>query len=124
MVLKIMAKLSVFGLALILSAAPTMACLWPTVTLTAAERACCKHMANQCGHAGMPSSHSCCQGLNGPETTTFVRVAGVQLEHVANIEYHVSPTIPVLVIRVPPSQTNFELETHGPPGLPSSSSTT
>ena len=40
---------------------PVMACLVPDAEMTEAERACCKHMAQQCGSMNMPSSHSCCQ---------------------------------------------------------------
>ena len=40
---------------------PAMACLVPNAEMTAAERDCCKHMAQQCGSMNMRSSHSCCQ---------------------------------------------------------------
>ena len=40
---------------------PAMACLIPDAEMTAAERECCKQMAQQCGSMDMPSSHSCCQ---------------------------------------------------------------
>jgi len=66
-------KLGVLTLAVLLFATPTMACLLPTATLTAAERECCKQMAEQCGNAGMPSSHSCCQRLTGPDDLDFVK---------------------------------------------------
>lgn len=39
---------------------PALACLLPDAQLTAEERECCKHMAEMCGSAGMPASHSCC----------------------------------------------------------------
>ena len=40
---------------------PALACLLPTHQMTAAEHECCQKMAQQCGSAIMPSSHSCCQ---------------------------------------------------------------
>src|SRR5438874_13727512 len=42
-------------------ACPAIACVLPGATLTPAERECCHHMAEQCGQAAMPASHSCCQ---------------------------------------------------------------
>ena len=42
-------------------ASPAIACVLPGATLTPAERECCHHMAEQCGQASMPASHSCCQ---------------------------------------------------------------
>lgn len=40
--------------------APAMACVLPGAQLSAAERACCKQMKNQCGDTDMPASHGCC----------------------------------------------------------------
>src|SRR5215469_15421278 len=48
-------------LSLLLMATPIMACLIPAASMTAAERECCKRMAGECGKAGMPQSHPCCQ---------------------------------------------------------------
>jgi hypothetical protein len=42
-------------------ASPAIACVLPGATLTPAERECCHDMAEQCGQASMPASHSCCQ---------------------------------------------------------------
>jgi len=49
------------GIVLMWVASPAVACVLPGVTLTPAERECCHHMAEQCGQASMPASHSCCQ---------------------------------------------------------------
>lgn len=67
-----MYKLGVLILAAVLFSVPTMACLLPATELTAAERDCCKQMADQCGGPGMPSSHSCCQRLASPDTSSFL----------------------------------------------------
>lgn len=44
--------------ALYWSAAPLMACVTPQ---TAEQRECCRKMAELCGAAQMPQSHSCCR---------------------------------------------------------------
>lgn len=48
-------------LAISVCALPLVACMVPGETVTEAERACCRHMADHCGSAGMPDSHSCCK---------------------------------------------------------------
>lgn len=70
--MRLAGKLGIVVLTVLLAAAPSMACLLPMVTLTTAERECCKHMSEQCGSAGMPNSHSCCQRLAGPDTSRLV----------------------------------------------------
>lgn len=37
-----------------------LACALPGVEMSAEEKACCRHMAEQCGDPAMPESHSCC----------------------------------------------------------------
>lgn len=112
------AKVGVFSLALILSAVPTMACLLPTATLTAAEHECCKRMARQCGRAGMPSSHSCCQRLSGPEDS-FIKASKAQLDHVDSTAGASSVTVPLLLTPIPLVETSFDaFGVHGPPGSP------
>ena len=48
-------------LALYWTAAPLLACVAPERAMTVQERECCKHMAEMCGSARMPQSHSCCK---------------------------------------------------------------
>jgi hypothetical protein len=60
-------KLGVSLLSLILLVTPIMACLIPAASMTAAERDCCKRMAQECGKAGMPQSHSCCLTTSVPD---------------------------------------------------------
>ena len=43
------------------AAAPLLACIAPERAMTVQERECCKHMAEMCGSAHMPQSHSCCK---------------------------------------------------------------
>ena len=40
---------------------PVVACMAPDVQMSAAERACCQIMKNECGQMQMPASHGCCQ---------------------------------------------------------------
>lgn len=111
-----LAKVAVFALALIVSAAPVMACLAPGVTLTPAEHACCKRMAKQCGGAGMSKSHSCCQQLTAAEGSTFIKAHSAQLDHIVNVTY-ISPVLGAFVLTgVPPVHGLSSFRVHGPPG--------
>jgi hypothetical protein len=117
--LKISPKVGVFALVLLVSAAPTMACLVPSATLTAAERACCKQMADQCGGAEMTSSHSCCQRLSGPEDNTFIKAPSAQLDHTVNVSYDVFPLPGAIALTgASPIQAHSNLDFQGPPGSP------
>lgn len=116
--LKISVKVVAFALALLLSAAPVMACLAPGATLTVAERACCKRMAKQCGGAAMSKSHSCCQTTTGAEGSTFVKATSAQLDHIVNVTY-ISPVLGAFVLTgVPPVHALASFRVHGPPGPP------
>src|SRR5205814_656055 len=67
-----------FSIALLLSA-PALACLDRT-DLTPAEQECCKHMAQQCGSAGMPDSHSCCAPtVRSSDSAVMVRARAIDL---------------------------------------------
>src|ERR1700691_3324519 len=54
------------------TAAPLLACMIPDRAMTAPEMECCKHMAEMCGSANMPQSHSCCKTEVRPGTTMVV----------------------------------------------------
>lgn len=115
---KLVVKAGMIALALMLSGVPTMTCLLPTVTLTAAERECCKHMANECGQAGMPSSHSCCQRLTGSEASTFFKASNVQLDHIGSASYFSNVSAPLLVSGISFVHASVDFGVHGPPGSP------
>jgi hypothetical protein len=51
---------AVILLLLLSCVAPVMACLTPDAQMTAAERACCLTMRNQCAQMEMPVSQDCC----------------------------------------------------------------
>jgi hypothetical protein len=87
---RLAAKIGVSTLALLLAALPVMACAVPGAAMTAAERACCKHMANQCGHSGMAKSHGCCQIQTAPNDFHALKASSTQLDH-SLIDLHVQP---------------------------------
>jgi hypothetical protein len=55
-----LAKMTAMLLAAALLGPPLMACLVSPEQMSAAEMACCKQMAGDCG-AGMSANHPCCQ---------------------------------------------------------------
>ena len=116
--MKLRLKVGLFGLMLLVTAAPVMACLQPNIAMTEAERACCEHMATECGQAQMPASHSCCQRVTAPEN----------LLQQAKNSTSADPSF-VLIGIMPVSQASwaspasstsaspsFRLDEHGPPG--------
>ena len=92
------------------SAAPLLACLVPERAMSPQERQCCKHMADMCGSAKMPTSHSCCK----TEVRSDINV-------VFKADSHRAPTLNVLAL-VPlttspePNETLGLSKIHHPPG--------
>src|SRR6266705_895979 len=84
------AKAGVSIFALVLAALPAMACTVPGATMTAAERDCCKRMAEQCGHSGMAKSHGCCQPQVSPNHFHALKAPSSQLDH-SSLELHAQP---------------------------------
>jgi len=68
-------KAGVSMLSLLLLAMPIMACLIPAASMTATERECCKRMAGECGKAGMPQSHPCCQTTTVPDQFAAIKIS-------------------------------------------------
>jgi hypothetical protein len=66
------AAIAVVFLVICWTAAPLLACMIPDRAMTAPEMECCKHMAQMCGSANMPQSHSCCKTEVRPGTTMVV----------------------------------------------------
>src|SRR5947208_445627 len=62
-------------------ASPAIACVLPGATLTPAERECCHHMAEQCGQAVMPASHSCCKTRSDHSDALPQATASVPTRH-------------------------------------------
>src|SRR6202022_3258324 len=81
--LKLLIKVGVSALALMLAALPVAACVLPSAGMTAAERECCKKMAEQCGDLGMAKSHPCCKVTATPAGFHALKTASSQLNHVS-----------------------------------------
>jgi len=117
------AKIGVSTLALLLAALPVMACTVPGAVMTAAERDCCKRMADQCGHSGMAKPHGCCEIQTAPNDFHALKASFSQLDHFL-IDLHAQPvalqTIAVSQLMFTPNTT---FPTHGPPGLVYSATT-
>jgi hypothetical protein len=60
---KFLTNLGALLLLNILCLSPVMACMAPDAQMSAAERACCHIMKNECGQMKMPVSHGCCQKI-------------------------------------------------------------
>ena len=111
------AKAGVSILALLLAALPVMACTVPGATMTAAERDCCKRMAEQCHRSGMANSHGCCQTQTSRNGFDALKASSSQLDH-SLVDIHVQfaamqagTSLPLMLTASMPSPT------HSPPGL-------
>jgi len=120
---RLAAKIGVSTLALLLAALPAMACAIPGAVMTAAERDCCKRMANQCGHSGMAKSHGCCEIQTAPNDFHALKASFTQVDH-SLIDLYAQP---IALQTIADSQliftTNTSFPTHSPPGLVSSATT-
>ncbi len=110
-------------LAMLLAALPVMACARRGVAMTAAERDCCKRMAEKCGRSGMAESHECCQAQVSPNDFRALKASSSPIGHsLVSVQAQplvLQPTVAprfgfVAGIASPP---------HSPPGLLSSGTT-
>jgi hypothetical protein len=99
-------------------ATPAIACVVPGATLTATERECCHHMAEQCGQAAMPANHSCCQTGNHHSDALPQATASVPTRHVTIAVVTVQATF-VLPVATP---ERLAIYFHSPPPDTASSS--
>src|ERR1700730_8228108 len=83
MQMRIVRHFGVILLLLLSCAAPLMACVTPEDQMTAAERACCRIMHNQCAQMGMPSSQDCCAKAPRAPLENAIRSNPVRFEPVA-----------------------------------------
>ncbi len=94
----------------------------PMAAMSTEERACCKHMAKQCGDAGMSQSHSCCQRSVGGLNFDLLPAKSNLLNHqLAVLALHFIPATADLVL---PTETLLSRGIsigHAPPGSPPSS---
>jgi hypothetical protein len=119
---RLSAKIGVSILALLLAAAPVMACARPAATMTAAERDCCKRMAQQCGKSGMTQSHGCCQSEVSPSDFHALKASSSQLDH-SLFQIHTLPVALPVITGAEMFGTNVASPTYSPPGLAYSATT-
>ncbi len=122
--LECMRKVGVFALAVLFAALPVMACAVPDAAMTAAERACCKKMAQQCGQAGMAKSHPCCQSTATPADFHALKAPSSQLNHVSLVLFHALPLTSQADAYFSLARWSSRIScTHSPPGLESTTTT-
>jgi hypothetical protein len=122
--LKLLIKVGVSGLVLMLAALPVAACVLPGVAMTPAERACCKKMAEQCGHNGMVKYHSCCEPTATPANFHALKTASSQEHQFSLVLFHALPLNTQVDTYFSPTQwSSLVFCTHSPPGLGSTTTT-
>lgn len=122
--LKLVQKVAVFALAVLFAGLPVMACVVPNAAMTAAERECCKKMAEQCGDMGMAKSHPCCQTTATPADFHALKTASSQLHHVGLVLLHALPLTTQIGAYVSLAQWSSRVSCgHSPPGLESLTTT-
>ena len=112
-------KVGVSLLSLLLLATPIMACLVPAAAMTAAERDCCKRMAQECGNKGMPQSHSCCQTTTVPDHLAAIKSSSdVNSQHpTLFVAYAIHPAPTIATVSESGSST-WAVDIHSPPVSP------
>lgn len=110
-------KFGILMLGLLIGAGPIIACMLPDANMTAAEKACCREMAGDCGK-DMQSSHSCCKTVVSKENPALL-----------NSSHKAQQTTAVLVALQPSAQIHLPQsnslpqteQSHSPPSSPSAS---
>lgn len=124
MTLRLVQKVAIFALAVLFAALPAMACVLPDAAMTAAERECCKKMAERCGDRGMAKSHTCCQSTATPTDFHALKTASSQLDHVSLVLFHALPLTTQTDAYFSVAQWSSRVScTHSPPGLESLATT-
>lgn len=96
-----------------------MACMLPSAALTAQEQACCRQMANQCGHNQISSSHSCCKTVS-PLYQSAVVNSSFTLGYRVQVLHLPQPTVQLAELPQM-SFADFSATGHSPPQAPPSS---
>jgi hypothetical protein len=111
---KFLSNLGALLLLNIICLSPVVACMAPEAQMSAAERACCHIMKNECGQMRMPASHGCCQKT----------LAGVNIVAIEKKAALLHPTAPALadsmsadLFKLQESRPRFNFNTSAsPPG--------
>lgn len=95
-----------------------MACMLPDAQMTAAEKACCREMAGDCGKDMQTSSHSCCKTVVSKDNPALLVASHKgQYPTFVFVDLHASPQI-----AAPQSRELAHTErSHSPPLFPLSS---
>ena len=116
-----MRRFGVLASAVVFVVLPVMACAAPNAAMTPDERECCKKMADQCGHAGMAKSHSCCETTATPD---FNALKTASPNHFTLVLFHPLPLTAQAGAYAYLTQRASSVScTHSPPGLASTGST-
>jgi len=113
--LKSLGKLGVLMLALMLAALPVVGCMLPGAAMTAAERDCCKKMAERCGGVGMEPSHSCCHPNDSLDNRPVAKAASPTLSHFTFAVLHIGPQAELVAPTLTVSNS-WAIQLHDPPG--------
>jgi len=112
-------KVGVSLLSLLLFATPIMACTIQANAMTAAERDCCKRMAQACGKGKMSQSHSCCKTVAMQDHLPAIKSSSdFNSAHAILVLAHVLPQISVAMPLVEFAPAVWASDMHGPPGSP------
>ena len=115
--MKPIAKVGVSLLSLLLFVTPIMACTMQANAMTAAERDCCKRMAQECGKGKMSQSHSCCKTVGMPDHLPAIKSSSdFNSAHRVPVLAHALPQISVAVPLVEFAPAVWASDMHGPPG--------
>jgi hypothetical protein len=121
-VMKLVGKVGASLLSLLLFAAPIMACSLPAMAMSAAERECCKRMAQECGKKGMAKSHSCCQTVSVPDHLPAIKSSSdVGSKHLAVAFVHALPPILTTTTMLESGSSPWAADIHSPPVSPPAS---
>jgi hypothetical protein len=118
MMVRTAVKFGVLILGLLIGAGPIMACMLPDAEMTAAEKACCREMAGDCGKDMQTSSHSCCKTVVSKENPALL-VSSHKAQHptFVFVEIPASPQIGAHQSR----ELAHPERSHSPPLFPLSS---
>jgi hypothetical protein len=117
--MKPLGKVGVSLLSLLLFATTIMACTLQANAMTAAERDCCKRMAQECGKGNMPQSHSCCKTVAIPDHLPAIKSSSdFSSTHPSFAFAYVLPQLAVFVPSAEFAQAIWAFDMHGPPGSP------
>ena len=117
--MKPVGKVGVSVLSLVLLATPIMACVMPATAMTAAERDCCKRMAQECGK-GMSKPHSCCQTATVPDLLPAMKSSASDgnSKHLALVLVHALPPIQTVAMMPESGSSPWAVDIHSPPVSP------